>query len=66
MGLRIGASNPAPIVDVLEMENYAAWFRGIGKELELGPAQMPKPGAGEIVVQVQSVTSLLLALLRTK
>jgi hypothetical protein len=34
------------------MENQAAWFLAMGEGLKIGPAEIPHPGEGEIVIEV--------------
>jgi len=34
-------------------ENKAAWLRATGQPLEVGPAEMPIPGEGELVIEVR-------------
>lgn len=38
--------------------NFAAWLPGVGKELDLGSAEIPEPGEGEILIEVHRSTSL--------
>jgi NADPH:quinone reductase-like Zn-dependent oxidoreductase len=33
-------------------ENTAAWLPGVGKQLEVRPAEIPVPGEGELLVEV--------------
>lgn len=33
-------------------QNVAAWLPRVGAKLEIGPAPMPEPGHGELLIQV--------------
>jgi NADPH:quinone reductase-like Zn-dependent oxidoreductase len=33
-------------------QNFAAWLPGVGKQIEVSHADVPEPGAGEILVEV--------------
>lgn len=35
--------------------NQAAWLDGKGKQLRVGPAEMPKAGEGEIVIRNRAI-----------
>jgi NADPH:quinone reductase-like Zn-dependent oxidoreductase len=36
-------------------ENQAAWLLGVGKAIEIGPAPLPTPGNGELLIKVMAV-----------
>jgi len=40
---------------IQSMSNLAAWLPGVGKPLEIGPAELPHPGPNEIVVENKAV-----------
>ncbi|KAH7076312.1 chaperonin 10-like protein [Paraphoma chrysanthemicola] len=40
-----------------EYQNKAAWLPGEGKQVEVGPADMPEPGPGELLVEVKVVAA---------
>ena len=33
-------------------QNFAAWLPGVGKQIEIGHADVPEPGPGELLVEV--------------
>lgn len=33
-------------------QNIAAWLPGVGKQVEIGPADIPEPGPGELLIEV--------------
>jgi hypothetical protein len=35
-------------------QNFAAWLPGVGKQIDIGHADVPEPGAGEILVEVRN------------
>ncbi|KAF2104986.1 GroES-like protein [Rhizodiscina lignyota] len=39
------------------MENKALWVDGVGKESRLGPAAVPEPGEGQLLIQVKAVAT---------
>jgi hypothetical protein len=41
-------SNPPMAVN----QNFAAWLPGVGKQIEIGHADIPEPGPGELLVEV--------------
>ncbi len=34
------------------MNNQAAWINSKGEEIKIGPAEMPTPGPGQLVIEV--------------
>jgi hypothetical protein len=38
-----------------EYQNKAAWLPGVGKQVEIGPADTPEPGPGELLIEVRNV-----------
>jgi hypothetical protein len=38
-----------------EYQNKAAWLPGVGKQLEIGPADVPEPGPEELLIEVSIV-----------
>ncbi|WQF90192.1 Putative GroES-like superfamily, alcohol dehydrogenase-like, trans-enoyl reductase [Colletotrichum destructivum] len=38
-------------------QNIAAWLPGVGKQVEIGPADIPDPGPGELLIKVQVVAA---------
>lgn len=36
-----------------EYQNKAAWLPGVGKQIEIGPANTPEPGPGELLIEVR-------------
>ena len=43
------------------MSNQAAWINSKGEAIKIGPAEMPTPGPGQLVIEVYS--SLLFSVL---
>lgn len=35
------------------LQNAAAWLPGVGKQIELGSADIPEPGPGELLIEVR-------------
>ena len=35
-----------------EYQNKAAWLPGVGKQIEIGPADTPEPGSEELLIEV--------------
>jgi NADPH:quinone reductase-like Zn-dependent oxidoreductase len=40
------------------MQNIAAWLPGVKKQIEVGPADTPEPGPGELLIEVSQCRSL--------
>lgn len=40
-------------------QNTAAWLPGVGKTLEVRPADIPAPGIGELLIEVSEVIPIL-------
>jgi hypothetical protein len=38
-----------------EYQNKAAWLPGVGKQIEIGPADIPEPGPRELLIEVRNV-----------
>jgi hypothetical protein len=38
-----------------EYQNIAAWLPGVGKQVEIGPADIPEPGPEELLIEVRNV-----------
>lgn len=38
-------------------QNTAAWLPAVGKQVEIGPADVPDPGLGELLIEVSSVNN---------
>ena len=38
-----------------EYQNKAAWLPGVGKQVEIGPADVPEPGPEELLIEVRNV-----------
>ncbi|KAK4895544.1 hypothetical protein LTR27_006327 [Elasticomyces elasticus] len=38
-------------------QNMAAWLPGVGKQVEVGPADTPEPGPGELLIEVKAIAS---------
>lgn len=36
-------------------QNIAAWLPGVGEQVEIGPANTPDPGPGELLIEVRNV-----------
>lgn len=36
-------------------QNIAAWLPGVGKQIEIGPVDVPEPGPGELLIEVRNV-----------
>jgi NADPH:quinone reductase-like Zn-dependent oxidoreductase len=36
-------------------QNFAAWLPGVGKQIEIGHADISEPGPGELLVEVKAV-----------
>jgi len=37
-----------------EYQNKAAWLPGVGKQVEIGPADIPEPGPEELLIEVRN------------
>lgn len=42
-------------MSMAEFQNKAAWLPGVGKQVEIGPADTPEPGPGELLIEVRNV-----------
>lgn len=42
-------------IQMASTENTAAWLPGVGKPVEVRPAEIPVPGKGELLVEVSQV-----------
>jgi len=40
------------------MSNQAAWIPSKGEAIKIGPAEMPTPGAGQLIIEVCLSASL--------
>ncbi|KAK4961198.1 hypothetical protein LTR10_001688 [Elasticomyces elasticus] len=38
-------------------QNMAAWLPGVRKQVEVGPADTPEPGPGELLIEVKAIAS---------
>ncbi|KAH7400099.1 chaperonin 10-like protein [Cadophora sp. MPI-SDFR-AT-0126] len=44
-------------ISMAEYQNKAAWLPGVGKQVEIGPADIPEPGPGELLIEVKVVAA---------
>jgi hypothetical protein len=40
-----------------EYQNEAAWLPGVGKQIEIGPADTPEPGPEELLIEVSNAVN---------
>jgi hypothetical protein len=43
-------------------ENIAAWLPGVGRDLEIAPADVPEPSKGELLIEASNVLPMIVAI----
>jgi hypothetical protein len=43
-------------------QNIAAWLPGVGRDLEIAPADMPEPGEGELLIEASNLLPTIITI----